>query len=1264
MREAVQPLELAFPLGGVSEALTFEDQAPATAEDAANMRGLDPRTRRYRGAKRCGSKRWLAATLGSRVQRGITLTHQNKLSDYTEQASGSEPVKWTEFANDPQEVRVVAMRRDWEENVIALQEDGVLVKFNSDGKKKWDFKVPMQGQGAIARALEVDPILGLIFVGVSESDQQKKAQLFCIQEREPALDENEEEELVPKVVWDLNLDLFFERIRSRGAYLVLGCNDERRRKSYVVTLLGKDTEDPIEQQRFEVAYPLYGMDVKKNGEVYTTSPRFDDRYMSTYQSECRHSIVVGTPDVFIDKWSDRVWSWHKADDFDGAGNVGLNDFDRIAPWRDVSGRGRHLYQDGSLPRPFLRLPGFNGMPSVEFQSDGLGAATGTTVLRSSANWTVVAGQPDAERTIIPGYTAANWAVFMVIRPMQQGSVGCLLSQDSNHATNGVRAIAANQGDAVYPTAGAGFLRFVEPANGDGNSAGLGVGWTNLYQYSTASQRVVIVSWIVSAGAPPWPAGSRIRCNGAVIDDYTAIGMTSSGDPQSTWVGGFGGTPNGYNGEIMEMIVLREDLTAVPALPKVTDAEISAIEGYLGWKYGVQHVLPGGHTYRLTAGPPMAKKGAGVAPAWAELMLPGQQLVKWSPSGRPLWVLNDVAGTNGQQALGYDVRVWEQKGKNTRIYTVGPKATLGTGASLFHAAAWTDSASGLPVVNFWRATLSSSDWDYIHPQIDVDGFGSVHIGRAFPVGTSTAQLYSNDAGAPSPHEPDDLPDIPSAAQKPRVLCVAAGRMTEYYDQSINFNEYVVCGDDVGRLHRVDYVLSAPAAVGGIRHFVDIAIIGGELNEFDTAAFTPLNGSPAFDTAASNYYDMVVMANEVVVSDGNSYKVFNPLRSPYWQPGDALIAGGQCEDFVAKKGKIPPRGALLANYRGRLIVARQAEDPAGWAASRAGDHYNWDLDPYLRDGNEAVASYANLAWRVPDIINTLVPLGDDQLIFGCDHEIWMLDGDPAQDGLLVQVSRTTGMAFGKSWCLAPDGTLYFFGSRGGLYAMRGAVEPTLISDTKLPLTLRAIDLSTFRVHLEWNDELRGVHIVLIPFVETAVEAPSYFFEPSLMAFWPDTYASTDVQPTAVWLRDGDDPDDRRIMFGCQDGRVRYVDPTADTDDEDGVPRAIRGFVRMGPIMLPRDVEHAPKQVILRYIDALFSLHGGCTYRIYATDHPEMLDEPIAQGDFGPGSNDRSHLALQGRYVYIDLLASGTTPQSSHWAFESLTVGALMGGLTRAR
>jgi hypothetical protein len=202
------------------------------------------------------------------------------------------------------------------------------------------------------------------------------------------------------------------------------------------------------------------------------------------------------------------------------------------------------------------------------------------------------------------------------------------------------------------------------------------------------------------------------------------------------------------------------------------------------------------------------------------------------------------------------------------------------------------------------------------------------------------------------------------------------------------------------------------------------------------------------------------------------------------------------------------------------------------------------------------------RTPDIVNAFIAVTDDVAFIGGDSSIHRMTGDPAAGGSVDLVTDQVGIAYGASWTKDPFGRLFFFSSRGGVYVLSPDGSYDRVSTDRIERRLQAVDLREYHIRMAWDYRREGLVVWPVPVTIGGVAHAGWFFEAKTASWWEDDWGSTDLQPSCVTIFDGDDPDDRRLLFGCEDGYIRYVDEDAANDD--GV--AIDSRVRVGPLVPP--------------------------------------------------------------------------------------------------
>lgn len=433
----------------------------------------------------------------------------------------------------------------------------------------------------------------------------------------------------------------------------------------------------------------------------------------------------------------------------------------------------------------------------------------------------------------------------------------------------------------------------------------------------------------------------------------------------------------------------------------------------------------------------------------------------------------------------------------------------------------------------------------------------------------------------------------------------------------------------------------------RSVIGVAVAGGDVKSFTSTAVT-LIASSGLDVNA-RYIDGVVLLGKLYLTDGKSYKVYDPVAGTF----------GNYTSSVS--GKIPPRCAIISTHRDRIVLTGCADNVAAWFMSKQGSPRDFDMAPYTITAIQAANGVDARAGTPPDKVNSWVPYSDDLSFIGCDSSIWRMTGDPTPEGggEIHNVSTGVGMAWGRCWCIDPHGILYFFGSRGGVYRMSALGSPEPISAereastglwrSKIEQRLRGIDLSLYRIELQWNADDIGLHVFVCPYGNGGAIVEHYFWCAETGSWHPDKWRSAAIQPTTSCVFDGDLPDDRKVLFIGEDGIIRRFDP--DSKGDDTVPStmianyAIDSSVLIGPLA----GSESGREVMFSQLECLMANdQAGPWAKLYVTDRPDVLGDPVWQGKLSPGRSPRMNGKFRGAFVFIELRLFDPR---ARWAFEHM-------------
>ncbi len=400
---------------------------------------------------------------------------------------------------------------------------------------------------------------------------------------------------------------------------------------------------------------------------------------------------------------------------------------------------------------------------------------------------------------------------------------------------------------------------------------------------------------------------------------------------------------------------------------------------------------------------------------------------------------------------------------------------------------------------------------------------------------------------------------------------------------------------------------------------------------------VNGFQALSTTAN-----VIRADDnaglLYFADGTNYKKYDPTTNTVsaW----TASAGSLPTDTSGNK----PR--LIVTWNGRTVLSGLPGDGQNWFMSAVGDPTNWDYNPSPSVETQAVAGNNAPAGHVGDVITAMIPYRNDLLIFGCDHSIWQMTGDPMAGGRLDRLSDITGIAWGTPWCKTPGGGIYFFGSRGSVYNLNfsavAAAEGNVLTRVSQAIdqVLSQLDLSSVSITMAYDDRWAGLHLYISDLEGDA--STHFYYDENTQSWWSDTFSQPLQNPWCTLVYDGDAAIDRTVLLGGQDGWTRsYVDAAL---DDDGYP--ILSEVLIGPNAFKGGWEY-----LLNDIQCDLLLTGGSvdwSIRAGYSAQVAFAAAALSSGTFGPGRSHSQAVRASGIACYIGLSRSVS---ELPWAIESL-------------
>jgi hypothetical protein len=277
------------------------------------------------------------------------------------------------------------------------------------------------------------------------------------------------------------------------------------------------------------------------------------------------------------------------------------------------------------------------------------------------------------------------------------------------------------------------------------------------------------------------------------------------------------------------------------------------------------------------------------------------------------------------------------------------------------------------------------------------------------------------------------------------------------------------------------------------------------------------------------------------------------------------------MTADAGTLPTNCSLIVNWRGRLVLAGDSSNPNNVYMSRVGDprDYNYAaLDPAA-----AVALQLSTAGQLGEPIMALIPFSDDYMMIGCLNSLWMLQGDPADGGTIVNVSKSMGMTANNAWCIGPDGTLYFI-ARGGLYSVKPAWEfyrpPELMSNQTYDQYFKTIINGQFYLSMQFDVDNHYIHIFATS-VNTEQTGTHMIFDVRNGGLWPQVYPHNQSPVCSCQYMANATNGKPAILLGGFDSSIRYwstgypyaTNPVSGNSNLSDDGTAINAYAVIGPI-----------------------------------------------------------------------------------------------------
>jgi len=350
-----------------------------------------------------------------------------------------------------------------------------------------------------------------------------------------------------------------------------------------------------------------------------------------------------------------------------------------------------------------------------------------------------------------------------------------------------------------------------------------------------------------------------------------------------------------------------------------------------------------------------------------------------------------------------------------------------------------------------------------------------------------------------------------------------------------------------------------------------------------------------------------------------------------------------------GAMPTRATIGDNWRGHAGLTGNSIDPHQWYLSRQLNPY--DMKYGEDDEQSAVAGTDARAGRVGDIVTASVPYSEDYKIYGSIGDLWLLRGDPAAGGTLDKLIEGIGIISQWAWCFDDADNLYILDLKGMYKITKGLAGIEPMTSDQIPNFAKdlALNPETQRIVLSFDPDKQCI-VVSVTTIETGANS-NYVYDMQSEGFFPcNDYPVQDAIMCSYYY-DADDPEQRRLLFGCYDGHMRVRDSAATSDDTGSMAipasAAIDSYVLLGPVMIAPNHNHYGRSNSLTVVTAGGKAGGtvpdsnDVDYAVYVGDDAETVmekadaDTPIFSGVIpAPGRAKRVRRKARGVFMAVRL------------------------------
>lgn len=394
------------------------------------------------------------------------------------------------------------------------------------------------------------------------------------------------------------------------------------------------------------------------------------------------------------------------------------------------------------------------------------------------------------------------------------------------------------------------------------------------------------------------------------------------------------------------------------------------------------------------------------------------------------------------------------------------------------------------------------------------------------------------------------------------------------------------------------------------------------------------------------------------DGNAISFTisaNEAAGPHWYTYS--VYGGS-----ATYGSLPDQATLGCNWRGRIVLSGDKDYPHQWYMSR--QRNPWDFNYIANDAGSPIAGGNGEMGEIGDVVVSVIPYSRDYLIFGCANSLWVMAGDPAENGSLYEFYSTGGILSANSWCRDKNWNLYILSTVGLLRIAPGFQNIENLTEESWPEFIDdlAYNGASHKLLMGYDRKRHGVQIMRTTLSSGANSC--YWYDLRTEGLFPESYPAV-CGAFCLFDYEAVSPTYQGLLYGCNDGYIRYADDDAKDDDSGASDTAITSYVTFGPFKLGGENREGVITSIVGVTtgggsDGTVADSNALTYSAWAALSADSVVEklaantnPNAAGTIAaPGRNRgaRKRKPIRGLYAGIRV---GNSAAAQTWGLEKIIV-----------